>query len=90
MTEKRIREFVEREPRSADPMGRWIDTIESGRWRNPGELKGTFASVSFVGGLAVFNVGGNKYRIAALVHYRKQIVDIKRIGTHEEYGQWDL
>ena len=90
VTEKRIREFLEREPRSADAMWHWVDSIESGRWRNPGELKGTFASVSFVGGLTVFNTGGNKYRIAAFVHYRKQIVYIKRIGTHEEYDKWDL
>jgi mRNA-degrading endonuclease HigB of HigAB toxin-antitoxin module len=24
------------------------------------------------------------------VHYRKQIVYIKRIGAHEEYDKWDL
>ena len=45
---------------------------------------------SFVGGLTVFNVGGNEYRVAAFVHYRKQVVYIKRIGDHEEYDQWDL
>jgi mRNA interferase HigB len=38
----------------------------------------------------VFNTGGNEYRIAAFVHYRKQMVYVKRIGTHEEYGKWDL
>jgi mRNA interferase HigB len=89
VTEKRIREF-EREPRSSDVMWHWSDAIESATWRNPGDLKGTFASVSFVGDLAVFNVGGNKYRIATFVHYRKQIVYIKRIGTHVEYNKWDL
>jgi mRNA interferase HigB len=90
VTEKRIREFIERNPPSKGAMWNWVDSIESAAWRNPGELKRTFGSVSFVGGLTVFNVGGNKYRIAAYVHYRKQIVYIKRIGDHEEYDQWDL
>lgn len=90
VTGKRIHEFIGREPRSAGAMWRWVDAIESGTWRNPGDLKATFASVSFVGDLAVFNVGGNRYRIAVFVHYRKQIVFIKRIGTHEEYDKWDL
>ena len=90
VSEKRIREFIELRPRSAGAMWRWVDTIESGSWRNPAELKGTFASVSFVGGLTVFNAGGNKYRIAAFVHYRKQIVFIKEIAVHEEYDKWDL
>ena len=90
MTEKRIRQFIGRAPRSADAMWRWVDAVESATWRNPGDLKATFGSVFFVGDLAVFNVGGNKYRIAAFVHYRKQIVHIKRVGAHEEYDTWDL
>ncbi len=90
VSEKRIREFIEREPRAADPMWRWVDTVESATCRSPGDLKAVFASASFVGDLTVFNVGGNKYRIAAFVHYRRQIVYIKRIGTHEEYDEWDL
>ncbi len=38
----------------------------------------------------MFNVGGNNYRIVAFVHFRKQIVYVKRIGTHKEYDKWDL
>ena len=87
---KRIRDFIERAPHAADAMWRWADAIESATWRNPGDLKAMFAPASFVGDRTVFNVGGNKYRIAAFVHYRKQIVFIKNIGTHEEYDKWDL
>ena len=90
VTEKRIREFIEREPRCSDVMWRWADAIESSNWRNPGDLKASFAAASFVGDLTVFNVGGNNYRIVAFVHYRKQIVYVKRIGTHKEYDKWDL
>jgi len=90
VSEKRIREFIEREPRSAEAMWHWVDAIESAAWSNPGDLKKTFASASLVGDLTVFNVGGNKYRIAAFVHYPKQIVYIKRTGTHEEYDQWEF
>ena len=90
VTEKKIREFIEREPYSSDVMWRWADAIESSNWRNPGDLKASFAAASFVGDLTVFNVGGNHYRIVAFVHYRKQIVYVKRIGTHKEYDKWDL
>ena len=62
------------------------------RFNSPGLLQDpeSIASASFVGDLTIFNVGGNKYRIAAFVHYAKQIVYIKRIGTHKEYDRWDL
>ena len=90
VTEKRIREFIAREPRSAEAMWHWADVIESASWPNPAALKRTFPAASLVGDLTVFNVGGNKYRIAAFVHYRRQIVYVKRIGTHEEYDTWEL
>lgn len=90
VTTKRIREFIAREPNSSGALWHWVDAIESAYWRNPGELKRTFASASFVGDVTVFNVGGNRYRTAAFVHYPRQIVYIKRIGTHEEYNRWDL
>ena len=90
MSEKRIREFIERDPRSAEAIWRWADTVESATWRNPGDLKAMFASASFVGELTVFNIGGNRYRIEVFDHYRKQIVYINRIGAHEEYDKWDL
>ena len=90
MPERTVREFIARVPRSSEVMWRWADAVEASNWRNPGELKASFASASFVGDLTVFNVGGNKYRIVAFVHYRKQIVYVKGIGTHKEYDKWHL
>jgi mRNA interferase HigB len=90
VSEKRIREFTDREPRSAGAKRHWANAIESESWRNPGDLKRAFASASFVGELTIFNVGGNNYRIVAFVHYARQIVYIKRIGAHKEYDRWEL
>jgi mRNA interferase HigB len=71
-------------------MWRWVDSVESADWRNAGELRAMCASASFVGDLTVFNVAGNKYRVAALVHYRQRVVYVKRVGTHREYDKWDF
>ena len=90
VTLKPIREFIARQPRSAEAMMHWTRAVESASWRNPGDVKRTFASASFVGELTIFNVGGNKYRIATFVHYAKQIIYIKCIGTHQEYDTWGL
>ena len=82
--EKRLREFIAREPRSAFVIWNWVEAIESGSWRNPGELNRIFSVTAyFVGEKTVF-VSGNHDRIEAFVHYRKQIVYIKRIGTLKE------
>ena len=58
-------------------------------WANAVEAKADFGSAEIVCDLTVFNVGGNKYRLIAFVHYRRQIVFIKNILTHEEYNQGD-
>ena len=38
------------------------------------------------------DIGGNKYRLIAFVHYRRKVVYIKRILTHKDYdkGTWKL
>ena len=54
------------------------------------DLRATFASADFVGGLTVFNIGGNKYRLIAAIHYNRRKVFIRAVLTHIEYdrGNW--
>jgi mRNA interferase HigB len=90
VSEKAIRAFIQKEPRSAKALWLWADVIRAGSWKDPADLRGTFSSASFVGDLTIFNVGGNKYRIAAYMHYSRQIVYVKQIGTHQDYDTWKL
>lgn len=85
-----MREFWERFPRAAEPLKHWANAVSAAEWTHPGALKAEFGSADFVGDLTVLNVGGNKYRLIAFIDYRRQIVYIKQILTHEEYdkGAW--
>jgi mRNA interferase HigB len=53
-------------------------------------MRAIFGSVDFVGGLAVFDIGGNKFRLIASVDYRCQVVYVKHVLTHKTYdeGNW--
>jgi mRNA interferase HigB len=77
-------------PKAVQPLNPWANAVQAAPWKTPGALKAAFGSADFVGDLTVFNVGGNKYRLIAFVHYIRQIVYIKDILTHEEYdqGEW--
>ena len=46
-----------------------------------------FGTADFVGDKTVFDIGGNKYRLIAYIHYRAKIVFIKHILTHAEYDK---
>ena len=47
-------------------------------------------SADRVGKLTVFNIGGNKARLIAAIHYNRQKVYIRAVLTHDEYdkGRW--
>ena len=40
-------------------------------------------------GRAVFDIGGNKYRLVVAIHYRGKRIYIRFIGTHKEYDKID-
>ena len=89
ISKRRIREFGKRLPKAVEPLKHWANAVEAAEWKNPGALKAEFGSADFVANLTVFNLGGNKYRLIAFVHYRRQIVYLKHILTHAEYDKGD-
>ena len=90
ISRKAIRDFAKNHPDALQPLLRWADATEKADWRNPADMRAMFNSADFVRELTVFDIGGNKYRLIAFVHYRRRFVYIKRILTHREYdkGAW--
>lgn len=55
------------------------------------EIKERYSNASFLGErIVVFNLKGNKYRLAVKVAYNTGIVQVMKIGTHAEYSRWTL
>jgi mRNA interferase HigB len=54
------------------------------------ELRRNLPHADQVGGLTVFNIGGNKARLIAAIHYNRRKVYIRAVLTHAEYdaGRW--
>ena len=50
-------------------------------------LRNTFNSADYIDGFTIFNVGGNQYRIAAVIHYDKQRIYVRSVMTHREYDK---
>jgi mRNA interferase HigB len=53
-------------------------------------LREAFPSVDHMSKLTVFNIGGNKVRLIAALHYNRGKVYLRAILTHAEYnaGAW--
>ena len=50
-------------------------------------LRQTFGSADYVDGYTIFDVGGNRYRVAAVIHYDKQRLYVRKVMTHAEYDR---
>jgi mRNA interferase HigB len=71
------------------PLRAWHTHVNSKTvtWQHWSDVKADFASASIVGNCAVFNIGGNKYRLVTRILYPSQKVFVLKVMTHEEYDE---
>jgi mRNA interferase HigB len=64
--------------------------VTAAEWASFAELKRTFSHADQVGKLVVFNVGGNKVRLIAAVHFNRGKVFVRHVLSHADYdrGAW--
>jgi mRNA interferase HigB len=72
---------------AVEPLVYWHAITKRAAWRHLADLRKDFPSADQVGIFTVFNIGGNKYRLIAVVKYRWQTVYIRHILTHAEYDK---
>jgi mRNA interferase HigB len=72
------------------PLRTWVQLVRLAKWQMPTDVKSMFRSADILpNGRVVFDIGGNKYRLVAAVHYRGQRVYVRFIGTHAQYDTID-
>ena len=85
ITRKRLNEFAEKYPDAENALADWYRLIKQNDFPNFAELRMIFPSADKVGKLTVFNIGGNKVRLIAAIHYNRKKVYIRAVLTHKEY-----
>jgi len=90
ISRKALRQFWEKHPNSQNSLSRWYKVVSRTEFNNFNELRTTFPSADKVGNLVVFNIGGNKYRLIASIHFNRGKVYVRHVLTHSEYdrGAW--
>ena len=87
ITRKRLRDFATRHRDAAEPLTVWYAIMAKTDLGSFAELKRVFASADKVGKFTVFDIGGNKYRLIAAIHYNRKKVYIRHVLTHAEYDR---
>jgi mRNA interferase HigB len=83
-------EFGKRWPAAIASLDFWYRITLRARWRSFADVKRVFgqtdlAKVSSGNTVAIFDDGGNKYRLITKISYEKSKVYVLRILTHKEY-----
>lgn len=88
-----LKEFWDKNPAcldSQDPAMTWYRHTLKADWKGPADVKADFGNASILkDGRVVFNIAGNKYRLAVWINYPYRIVYIRFFGTHKQYDEID-
>jgi len=88
---KTLREFWERHTDARQPLQAWYSDVKNAVWKKPSDIKEIYRNASFIANnRVVFNIKGNKYRLAVVIQYEHSIVYIRFVGTHREYNKIDV
>ena len=83
-------EFVQSHIQALKPINKWLSTVRESKWHSHNDLKQQFPSADYIkNGRYVFNIGGNKFRIVAVVIFIGGVMNIRFVGTHAEYDKID-
>ena len=80
-------EFWTKYPDAETPLKAWFSMMRRENFSDFVNLRATFGSADYVNGLTVFDIGGNKYRLIASIHYDRNKVYIRAVLTHAEYDR---
>ncbi len=89
ISRKALSNFWNKHPDSQSSLSRWFKIVQRTDFKSFADLRSTFPSADLVGDLVVFNIGGNKYRLIASIHFNRSRIYIRHILTHREYDKGD-
>jgi len=86
ITKGAIHAFVAEHPGAAAPLNDWYHKTGIASWKNFQQVKATFNAVDYIGhDRYVFDVGGNNYRLIAMIHFSIRTVYMRAVLTHKAY-----
>ena len=89
ISRKALKEFWAEHLDSKTALLRWYKIVDASGFDDFASLRLAFPNADKVGRSVVFNIGGNKYRLIAVIHFNRQKVYIRHVLTHKQYDKGD-
>jgi mRNA interferase HigB len=89
ISRKALIQFWEKHPDSKTALARWFKVVKTTEFQSFNDIRTVFPSADKVQDWIVFNIGGNKYRLIASIHFNRGKVYVRHVLTHTEYDRGD-
>ena len=87
---ERLHEFAKQHANARKSLATWKEATEKAIWKNKHDVLNDFPKAKMIANNgARFEIVHNTYRLIALIDYEDRIVEIRFIGTHNEYERID-
>jgi mRNA interferase HigB len=83
-----LRDFWREHPAAEGVLRHWHSIAETTVFDAFNDLRRPYQSADYVAPYTIFNVGGNNYRLIALIHYGARRIYIRGVVTHADYDRW--
>jgi len=92
ISKKKLREFWNKYPKAKVPLEAWFQVAKHAEWERFADVRKALNTADAVGRFVVFDIGGNKYRLIAAIHYDRGKLFVRHVLTHAEYdeGKWKV
>ncbi len=87
ISHKKLKDFYDKNKPAENPLKIWYKLVKNNDFSSFADLRKVFPSADLVGNFTVFNIGGNKFRLIAAIHYNTKIVYVRYVLTHKEYDK---
>ena len=88
ITRSRLTEFGRRHPDASAPLREWVRLVRRKSYRTHLDVRADFPRAAFIGPRrAVFDVGGNRYRLVVDKRYDLGRVYVRHVVTHADYDR---
>ncbi len=90
ISKKKLREFWQQWSEAETPLRAWYRVAKHTVWETFADVRQTYSNADQIGRCTVFNIGGNKFRLVAVIHFNVGKVYVRRVLTHKDYdkGTW--
>ena len=89
ISRKALEDFWLKHPSARVPLEAWCRLVSTSSFTSFLEIKRTFNSADYVPPFIVFDVGGNNFRVIAVIHFNRQKLYVREVFTHAQYDRWN-